>query len=360
MADSIDSSLSPLRSLVSKKKIRFQEDGYDLDLTYITPNIIAMGFPSQGAEATYRNPIEKVAKFLNTRHANTYKVYNLCSEKDYDPIFFNGNVEKFGFDDHNCPSFGQIIDFCGESMHYLLATAQTLDLHLDKSEHKTCVAIHCKAGKGRTGLMICCLMMHACLFFNANDSLEYYGNKRTSNGKGVTIPSQRRYVHYYDEYLQLTNEDKIVNWERTMTTLYRVKFHGIPKFDIGGGCDPYFKITRVDGKLFYDSRKHIQVPNLGGAEKECILDCDASFYGDVKFLFCDADPVGKDDKMFAFWINPCFIKNNYLCLTQNELDGAVKDKNNEQFPVGFKIELFFKDATTDVVEALSSMRSRSI
>jgi hypothetical protein len=51
-----------IRKLVSGNRRRFTEDGVNLDLTYITPNIMAMSYPSSGLESMYRNPIEKVGQ----------------------------------------------------------------------------------------------------------------------------------------------------------------------------------------------------------------------------------------------------------------------------------------------------------
>merc|ERR1711976_707295 len=97
---------SLLKGIVSKNKLRFQKDGFDLDLAYINSAIIAMGFPSEGREALYRNSYDEVLRFFKCYHDRHYKVYNLCSERGYSDQHFNGNFERFPFDDHNPPPIG--------------------------------------------------------------------------------------------------------------------------------------------------------------------------------------------------------------------------------------------------------------
>jgi len=180
-----------VRSLVSKKKRRYVDDGVDLDLTYITRNIIAMGFPSQGVEGLYRNRMKDMQKFFNTKHANKYVIYNLCSERHYDSSKFQGRVFPFPFDDHNCPPFDDLEPLC-----------ESLDTWLSYDKENV-VAIHCKAGKGRTGLVICVYLLHTGTWKDANSALNFYAVSRTTNMKGVTIPSQRRWVRYYEKMLKM-------------------------------------------------------------------------------------------------------------------------------------------------------------
>ncbi|KAL2609129.1 hypothetical protein R1flu_027702 [Riccia fluitans] len=181
---------SLVRHYVSAKKRRFQKNGFDLDLTYITRRIIAMGYPAEGTEGLFRNPLSEVARFLTCYHEKHFKVINLCSERDYNPAKLGGNVERIPLDDHQIAPLSDMLKYC-----------RIADEWLSQDENNVLVT-HCKAGKGRSGLMICAYLLYTSLCPSPQKALHFFAEKRTKNGKGVTIPSQKRYVGYFHDLLE--------------------------------------------------------------------------------------------------------------------------------------------------------------
>ena len=53
-----------VKRLVSKEKNRYQYGGFDFDMSYILPNVIAMGFPALGTESLYRNSMADIKNFF--------------------------------------------------------------------------------------------------------------------------------------------------------------------------------------------------------------------------------------------------------------------------------------------------------
>ena len=145
----------------------------------------------------YRNPMAKVQKFLRERHgAGGYCVYNLCSEEAYayKPHKFE-LVANFPFDDH------QVLSVSHQGLHLHCKVAErsctersTKMTHPSLNYHWRCrsdtvcmqvpplslvkafcehvakfltehpdgvAAVHCKAGKGRTGIMITCYLLYS-------------------------------------------------------------------------------------------------------------------------------------------------------------------------------------------------------
>ena len=319
-----------LRTLVSKEKVRFTEDGFDLDLTYITPRIIAMGAPSEGRDALFRNPMADVQRLLELRHEGHYKVYDLRAEKgaSYDPKCFKGRVGSFRFFDHNTAPLQLIVACCDDMAAYLEADSRNV------------VAVHCKAGKGRTGLIVAAMLVRLGVAPTATAALAMFGDVRTNDGKGVTIPSQMRYVHYYEALRKGRHATPFVYHIR------HVRLHTVPTFDIQGGSDPYFDVRIGDGReCIFDMRAMNggSVPHYYSKDKR--VDLDVAHYnvrvkGDVKLVFYDHDDHKAPDKMFHVWFNTAFIDNNYLLFYKDVLDRACKDKACKEFEHDFKVEIF--------------------
>jgi phosphatidylinositol-3,4,5-trisphosphate 3-phosphatase/dual-specificity protein phosphatase PTEN len=177
-----------LKHLVSKEKRRFSSDGFDLDLTYVTQRLVALGYPAEMLEGIYRNHYRDVFRFFEQRHPGRYRVYNLCVERRYAPDEkFHGRVAEFGFEDHSPPPLSMLLPFCRDVHHWLKANTENV------------VAVHCKAGKGRTGVMLCVYMLYARMWRSSHGALEFFAAARSLKLQGVTILSQRRFVRYFGE-----------------------------------------------------------------------------------------------------------------------------------------------------------------
>lgn len=66
------------------------------------------------------------------------------------------------------------------------------------------VAVHCKAGKGRTGLAICSYLIFMEAVSDAYEAVDLFNIRRTKDGKGLGVPSQKRYLHYFERFLKST------------------------------------------------------------------------------------------------------------------------------------------------------------
>ncbi|XP_076934870.1 phosphatidylinositol 3,4,5-trisphosphate 3-phosphatase and protein-tyrosine-phosphatase PTEN2A-like [Bidens hawaiensis] len=321
------------RHVVSQNKRRYQEGGFDLDMTYITENIIAMGFPagdmSSGffgyVEGFYRNHMEEVIKFFETNHKDKYKVYNLCSERLYDASLFEGKLASFPFDDHNCPPIQLIISFCHSAYAWL------------KEDIDNVVVVHCKAGMARTGLMITSLLLYLKFFPTAEESIDYYNQKRCIDGKGLVLPSQIRYVKYFERVLtQFNGEDQ--PGRRCM--LRGIRLHRCPYW-----IRPSITVSDHNGVLF-STIKHPRTKDLSpedywfAAPRKGIMVFAlpgepglTELSGDFKIHFHDRQGD------FYCWLNTTMTENRTI-LTTNDLDGF--DKRKLPSP-GFLVEVVVVD-----------------
>jgi len=296
-----------VKGMVSKKKRRFKQDGYDLDLTYITKSIIAMGFPSQSMEAVYRNNIDDVVDFLTKRHNSKYMVYNLCSEKSYDHSKFNDQVVRFPFDDHNCPKFDDLEPFCEALDEWLCADPENI------------AAIHCKAGKGRTGVIICVYLLHTGMWEVASEALRYYGVARTQNQKGVTIPSQRRWVEYYQ---------KLMARRRNGESLPKSKWWRISKIFVSKNCPKFASCTIFNGdKKYVITSKNSGIRKVSEGFEVCPE--DAIVNKDIKIQF---DSAGfRKTRLFSCWLNTDWEQGRETRMDKEEIDKVNKDKKQKNF-----------------------------
>lgn len=330
-----------LKSIVSKQKKRFQDDKYDLDLSCklsvintfifyvfiakcnfdfislshfvdILPNLIAMGYPADKVQRLYRNSIDEVKNFFEERHKGHYKIYNLCSERHYDPTKFHNRVASFPIDDHNPPKFELIKMFCEDVKKWLGENSNNV------------AAIHCKAGKGRTGVMVCSYIIHAALCDNAIAALNLYAERRTKDNKGVTIPSQRRYVHYYEKLIKSNIEyhATAIFIESIITKPMPIRRKVDYVFVVRQGKRTLFQETISEKTHKSSKEEHIYLPINNSLRLE----------GDVK-VDVYKNVTKRSARLFSIWFNTFFVDLEYKSLQKSISNGGPSSTKKNVIPV---------------------------
>jgi protein-tyrosine phosphatase len=288
----------------------------------------AMALPATSIEAVFRNSINDVSKFLETRHAGHYMVFNL-TESAYDAAPFNGSVRHMGWLDHHSPPMVVLIE---------VVTAMHEHLQADPAN---VVVVHCKAGRGRTGTVISGYLLYCKQFDTSRDAIDFFNLRRSITGRGVEGPSQVRSV----QYLHLWMTERVPNaliFKPPTLYLKRVIMFPVPRLGLRKSCEPVVEVwsnAQVSEELGatwsstetkrYHAESSIymltEVPRLG-------------LQGDIKVRVFNKSLLSKS-LLFSFYFHTAMLaaEESYMDLTAAELDGEIT--TNTDFSPDFKIRL---------------------
>ncbi|XP_058870958.1 tensin-3-like isoform X5 [Acipenser ruthenus] len=327
---------------ISQSVDHIMEEGYELDLTYITERIIAVSFPTACSEETYLHNLQDVTRMLKSKHADNYLVFNL-SEKIFDLSKLNPKIMDVGWPDLHAPPLDKMCTICKAMENWLNSDSQHV------------VVIHCKGGKGRIGVVISSYMHFTNISASADQALDRFAMRKFYDDKVSALmqPSQKRYVQFLSGLLSGS-----MKMNTSPLFLHYVVLHGIPSFDSGGGescllmnssthkhwcvsqgkvCRPFLKIYQAMQPVYTSGIYNVGQENQS---RICIvLEPAQLLKGDImvkcyhkKFRSATRDVV------FCLQFHTGSVQGYGLVFGKEELDNANKD---DRFPDYGKIELVF-------------------
>ncbi|KAM4560094.1 tensin-1 isoform 2-T2 [Odontesthes bonariensis] len=305
----------------SQSAVQAMEDGYEVDLVYITERIISVSFPGGADERSYSTNLKEVATMLRSKHGEHYLVLNL-SEWRSDLSQLNHKVLEFGWPDHHAPALDKICSMC-----------KAIDMWLSGDPHNV-VVLHNKGDRGRTGVVVAAYMHYSNISASADQALDRFAMRRFYEDKALPLgqPSQKRYVGYFNGLL--SGHIKINN---KPLFLHHVIMHGIPNFESKGGCRPFLKIYQAMQPVYTSGIYNVQ----GDSNTSICITIEPGLLlkGDI-LLKCYHKRYRNPtrDVVFKVQFHTCAIHDLGVVFGKSELDDTFKD---ERFPEYGKVEFVF-------------------
>ncbi|XP_054889731.1 tensin-3-like [Poeciliopsis prolifica] len=300
------------------------EEGYELDLTYITERIIAVSFPRGCSEEIYLLNLKDVTRMLKSKHADNYLIINL-SERRHDLTRMNPKTLDTGWPDLHAPPLDKICTICKAMESWLNANP----LHV--------VVIHCRGGKGRIGVVISSFVHFTDVSASADQALDRFAMRKYYDDKvsALMTPSQKRYVWILNSLL--SGSMKI---NASPLFLHCVVLHGIPNFETASRvCCPYIKVYQGMQAVYSSGIYHI---GSNHRDRVCInLEPAQLLKGDIMIkCYHKSDVTSEREVIFRLQFHTGAVQGYNLIFEKEDMENANKDP---RFPDYGKVELIFSE-----------------
>eukprot|EP00794_Sanderia_malayensis_P008283 gene8283-9167_t len=306
----------------------------ELDLSYITSRIIVMSYPADGIESKFKNSIDDVRIYLDTKFTDRYVVINI-SQRLYKVDKLNDRVFESGWNAKKSPTLNQLVSLCRKINNFL------------RQDKKNIVAIHCLDGKLGSSIMIAAFLLFIKLFTQPSMALDMFSLRRLSPGEKCNVnPSQLRYLGYVS---QLVWEPRIIPHKRPMF-LKTITINSVPLFNKARtGCRPFIEIFQSDQRMLSTAQDLDLMREYLFGERKIELNVNAAVIGDVTIsLFHGRSTFGgkvqgklTSINIFTLQFHTGFVDHNLTMINFPRRNLDIMDPDEQKYGANFSVSLDF-------------------
>uniref|UniRef100_A0A3B3SY26 Auxilin n=1 Tax=Paramormyrops kingsleyae TaxID=1676925 RepID=A0A3B3SY26_9TELE len=308
----------------------------ELDISYITSRIIVMSYPVEAVDIGYKNHIEDMRSFLDSRHVDHYTVFNL-SQRNYRGTKLSNRVSECSWPSRQAPS-----------LHNLFAVCKNMHNWLRQSPRNVCVITCTDVTRASSGILVCAMFCFCHLFSSPGPAMQLLNAKKPGTG---LWPSHRRYLGYM---CSMVSEKPSLPHTKPVL-IKAVTVSPVPCFNKQrSGCRPFCDILIGETKIFSTAQDYERMREHRVQDGKVVFPLGVSAYGDVVIaVYHMRSTIGgrlqakvSNTQIFQIQFHTGFIAagTSTLKFMKPELDAC---DSPEKYPQLFHVTLDIEVESTD-------------
>ncbi|KAJ8409416.1 hypothetical protein AAFF_G00228170 [Aldrovandia affinis] len=305
----------------------------ELDISYITSRIIVMSYPAEAVEMGYRNHVEDIRSFLDSRHVDHYTIFNL-SQRNYRGA---KRVSECNWPTRQAPS-----------LHNLFAVCKNMHNWLQQNPKNVCAITCMQDSRAPAGVLVCAMFCFCHLFSNPVLAVQLLSAKRPGPG---LWPTHRRYVGYV---CSMVSEKPNLPHSKPLV-IKAVTMSPVPCFNKQrSGCRPFCDVLIGETKIFSTAQEYEKMREHRVQEGKVVFPLGVSVHGDVVVsVYHMRSTIGgrlqaktSNMQIFQIQFHTGFISPGTMVLKfmKPELDAC---DSPEKYPQLFHVQLDIEVETVD-------------